>query len=75
MFLSFGLLIDVLLMVLGILLCRAMLGRWQSDLTEFRSTKDASTRQVIVAMWVVTAVVLILLINFFLGILRGIVGR
>ncbi|MFT5291931.1 MAG: hypothetical protein ACI8QS_000944 [Planctomycetota bacterium] len=72
MFLSFGLVIDAVLMVLAILWCREMLGRWRSDLSEFRSTNYANTKQVLVGLWVVTAVILLLLVNFFAGILRGI---
>ena len=69
MFLNFGIVINAVLMVLGILWCREMFGRWRRDLDEFQSTKDASTRQVLIALWLLTALIVVLLINFFVGIL------
>jgi hypothetical protein len=72
MFLNFGIVINAILLVLGVLWCREMFGRWRRDLDEFRNTKDASTRQVLIALWVVTAVIAVLLINFFIGILANI---
>jgi len=72
MFLNFGIVINAILLVLGVLWCREMFGRWRRDLDDFRSTKDASTRQVLIALWVVTALIALLLINFFIGILANI---
>jgi hypothetical protein len=72
MFLTFGLVIDAVLVVLGILWCREMFGRWPKDVAEYRSTKDASTRQVLMILWGITALIVLMLINFFVGILRGI---
>lgn len=69
MFLNFGVVIDAVLMVLGILWCREMFGRWRKDLAEFRSAKDAATRQALVLVWGITALIVVLLLNFFLGIL------
>jgi hypothetical protein len=71
MYLNFGLLINAVLMVGGILWCREMLGRWRKDLAEYKTAKDASTRQVIVILWGVTALVVLLLVNFFVGILKN----
>ncbi|HLQ37912.1 MAG TPA: hypothetical protein VK348_08930 [Planctomycetota bacterium] len=72
MFLNFGIVFNAVLLVLGLIWCREMLGRWRRDLDEFRSTKDASARQVLVVLWGATALILILLINFFVGMLKNI---
>lgn len=72
MFLNFGIVINAVLMVLGVLWCREMFGRWRRDLDEFRSTKDSSTRQVLIVLWLLTAIIVILLVNFFVGILRSV---
>ena len=39
------------------------------DLDEFRGTEDSSTRQVLIVLWLLTACIVILLVNFFVGIL------
>lgn len=69
MFLNFGVLINAVLLVLGLIWCREMFGRWRRDLDEFRSTKDASVRQALIAIWAVTALIVVLMINFLVGIL------
>lgn len=71
MYLNFGLLINAALMVGGVIWCREMLGRWQKDVADYKDAKDASTRQAIVILWAVTALVVLLLINFFIGILKN----
>jgi heme/copper-type cytochrome/quinol oxidase subunit 2 len=71
MFLNFGLLFNVVLMVGGILWCHAIFGRWQKDVAEYKAAKDPSTRQAIAILWAITAVVVLLLINFFVGILMN----
>jgi len=71
MYLNFGLVINAVLMVGGILWCREMFGRWEKDVAEYKAAKDASTRQVIIILWGVTALVVLLLVNFFVGILKN----
>jgi hypothetical protein len=73
MFLSFGLLIDAILLVLGVLWCREMFSRWRRDLQEFRTTKDASTRQALGILWAATAVIVVLELNFLVGFVRAVV--
>lgn len=72
MFLDFGILANAVLVVLGILWCREMFGRWRKDLEEYRTAKDASARQATIILWGATALVVVLLINFFVGILRNV---
>lgn len=71
MYLNFGLLINAALIVGGLLWCREMFGRWQKDVAEYKAAKDASTRQVILLLWGVTALVVLLLVDLFVGILKN----
>ena len=70
--LNFGVVANAALVVLGLFWCREMLGRWRRDLDELRSGSDANARLAIVALWVATAVILVLLITFTAGILKSI---
>ena len=72
MFLNFGLVINAILVVLGILWCREMFGRWRNDLAEYRGSEDASTRQALIILWGITAVIVVLLLNFFVGLAKNI---
>lgn len=58
-------------MVGGLLCCREMFGRWEKDVADYKAAKDASARQVIIILWGVTALVVLLLVNFFVGILKN----
>jgi heme/copper-type cytochrome/quinol oxidase subunit 2 len=71
MFLNFGLIMNAVLVALGILWCREMFGRWRRDLDDYRTAKDASTRQALAILWGITAVIVILLLNFSVGILKN----
>lgn len=71
MFLNFGVVINAILVAVGILWCREMLGRWRRDLAEIRNPKDPADRQALVFLWVVTAVIVLLLLNFAVGLLRN----
>lgn len=72
MFLNFGVVINAILVVLGLLWCREMFGRWRNDLAEYQGAKDASARQALIVLWVVTAVILVLLFNFSVGLLENV---
>ncbi|MFO1030661.1 MAG: hypothetical protein U1F60_06265 [Planctomycetota bacterium] len=48
-----------------------MFGRWEKDVADYKAAKDASARQVIIILWGVTALVVLLLVNFFVGILKN----
>ena len=72
MFLNFGLVINAVLVVGGLLWCREMFGRWRQDLAEYKAAKDASTRQAIILLWGLTALIVLLLTNFFVGILKNV---
>lgn len=69
--LNFGIVVNALLLVLGILWCHAMFGRWRNDLAEFRASKDSTDRAVIATLWIVTALVVVAICNFLVGILRN----
>jgi hypothetical protein len=68
--LNFGVVAYAIFIVLGLLWCREMFGRWRSDLDEYRSTTDSKARTILVVLWVATALILAFLINFLVGILR-----
>lgn len=71
MFMTFGIVLDAIPLVLGAIWCREMFGRWRRDLAEFRSTKDSTVRQVLVLLWGATALIVVLMLNFLVGILRS----
>ena len=72
MFLDFGAIINAILVVVGIVWCREMFGRWRRDLAEFRAPSDPTDRQVLVFLLGITAVIVVLLVNFAFGLLRNI---
>lgn len=71
MLLDFGVVINAILVVVGIVWCREMFGRWRRDLAEIRAPKDPTDRQVLVFLWALTAVIVVLLVNFAFGLLRN----
>ena len=72
MILSLGVLVDALALVLGVLWCRAMLGRWRNDLAEIRKAPEVGNVVAIAALWGVTCVVVCVVISTSIGIVRGI---
>jgi hypothetical protein len=57
MFLSFGFLWRVGLLILGLWWCKEILGRFRDDLAELKDP-DATRRGIIVGLWAVTAVIM-----------------
>lgn len=74
MFLDFGVVWNAVLLVIGILWCRDVFGRFATDLEEFRQSEDSAERGVIVFWWAVTAVIVLLMGNFVIANLRNIFG-
>ena len=72
MIFGFGVLTDALLLVFGVVWCRAMFGRWRSDLEALRKAKDIGDCVVITALWGVTCVAACIVISTSIGIVRGI---
>ena len=70
--LSFGVLIDAVALVLGVLWCKAMFKRWRSDFEEIREPETVSKCMVIAALWGATCVVLCIVVSTSIGIVRGI---
>ena len=62
--LDFGVILNGVLLTLGILWCKEMLGRWRKDLTELRTVDDATDKLAIVLVWGVTAVVVMSVAGF-----------
>ena len=65
--LSYGLLWRVGLVIVGVLWCREILGRWREDYGELKLA-DTARRGVIVGLWVVTLVIAGLMAQFIWGI-------
>jgi hypothetical protein len=70
--LSFGVLIDAVALVLGVLWCRAMARRCRSDFDELREAASVRKCMTIAALWGVTCVVLCIVVGTSIGIVRGI---
>ena len=69
--LDFGVVMDAVLFALGAVWCREMFGRWRRDLAEYRSGAGPGGRKAIVVLWIATALIVVLMINFGLGLLRN----
>jgi hypothetical protein len=76
MYLSFGMLIQAILLALGIWWCMEILPRWRDDLEKLRKPNDRADRTVVIILWSITALVAFLCIRFGLiigwNIVRGI---
>lgn len=72
MFLDFGIVVNAILLVLGILWCREMFGRLPKDLEEYRTAQDPSVRQTLMILWIATGLIVLLLVNFLVGILGNV---
>ena len=73
MLFDFGLLINLVLLILGAIWCYQMFGRWRSDLADLRDLDDKFQRAVIIGLWLITFVILALLVNFAVGLIANIV--
>ena len=72
MFLNLGIFVNVALVMMGLFWCRVMFGRWRRDLDEFRSSDDSAARRAIVLLWAATALIVILMVDLFVGILENV---
>jgi len=70
--LSFGLVRDSLLLVVGLCWCGAMFRRWRRDLETLFDSRLVRDWAVIAALWGVTAVMLICVISTSVGLIRSI---
>jgi hypothetical protein len=73
-FLSFGLIVNAILLAGGIYWCYEIFGRWRSDVAELREGDDKTTKGVIIGFWMVTVVVAVLVFNFAWGVVAGIIS-
>ena len=72
MFPTLGIFANAAVVVIGLLWCREMFRRWRRDLAELRSSDDFGGRTAIVILWVATALIVVFLINFSVGVLKGV---
>ena len=66
---SFGVFLQAVLLVGGLLWCREILGRLRSDIGRLRESKDAAEKGVIIFLWAVTALIIVLIARFILGLI------
>ncbi len=64
MFITFGDLIKVAILIIGLLWCKEVFGRFRKDLAEFKNPEDSTTRPVILFFWAVTAGFILFILNF-----------
>ena len=55
---------QVFLVILGFLWCKEVLGRFRSDLTDFKETRDSGLKGAIVFYWVLTLLIMIVMAIF-----------
>lgn len=72
MFLSFGDVVNALLLAAGLWWCIKILGRFGRDLARLRGEADATEKGVIIAFWLVTGGILFLIVRFVAGLLKAI---
>lgn len=70
MFISFGDLIRVAILIIGVLWCKEIFGRLRNDLAEFKNPEDITTRPVILFFWTVTAGFILFILNFVWGLVQ-----
>ena len=73
MFLNFGLVVNAVLLVAGLLWCKEIFGRLRSDVDDLKESDDNIQKGVIVFFWVLTIIIVILIINFLWGLINNIV--
>lgn len=71
--LSFGLLLNAILLALGVVWCYQVIKRWRSDVEELRQVEDPIRRAVIIGIWVVTVLIALAVINFAVGFVIAVV--
>ncbi len=67
--------IQALLFALGVYWCYKVIARLRDDLEQLREGESKITKAVIVGFWALTVVIAILVINFAVGVIGGIVSN
>ncbi len=70
MFIGFGDLIKIAVLIIGILWCNEIFGRFRNDLAEFKDPKDSTARPVILFFWAVTLGFILFTLNFVWGLVQ-----
>ena len=73
MFVDFGSVINAILLVVGIVWCKEVFGRWRNDVDDLR-TGDRTRQIVIVVIWLLTVGIMFLVVNFLWAIVGNIIG-
>jgi hypothetical protein len=66
---GFGVLRIAILLVLGLVWCNEVLKRFPKDLAEVRGETDATTKGVIVLIWILTVIIAGFIGRFLLGLI------
>jgi len=72
MFISFGSLIKIAILILGIFWCKEVFSRLPYDIRELKNKKDGTTRFVIIFFWMITASYILFVIIFLWGLIMPI---
>lgn len=67
LFISFGLLLDVILFLLGLYWCKEIFQRLPRDWHEFSNAKHKDSRFALIAIWIFTALIVLWIVGFIRG--------
>lgn len=70
----FRLLVTAILLVSGLAWCKEVAGRFPKDLAEVRGEGDATTKGVIILIWILTLIIAGFIARFLLGLIMPILN-
>lgn len=70
-----GLVVTAILLVAGLAWCKEVIGRLPKDLAELSGEADATTKGVIVLIWVLTLIIAAAIFWFLYGLMMPILDR
>lgn len=73
MYLSYGTVINAILLVAGLWWCKEVFERWRDDVAELKESDDRVKQGVIVFIWFLTLLILLFIVNFAWAIVANIV--
>ena len=74
MFLTFGLVLNAILLVAGLWWCKEVFERWRDDVAELKASDDRIKQGVIVFIWLLTLGIIVLIVNFVWAIVANILN-
>ena len=70
---GYGMVLRVLLLVIGVLWCRDVFGRFRSDVAVIRESDDRGHKAVVIFWWILTAGVVLLMLSFAWNLLGNVI--